>query len=104
MSDQNETLNTHDLIEIRRSKLIEWRHTGHAFPIGFHRDALAADLLQQYQTKQETELEASPIYVKVAGRMMTRRMMGKASFVHLQDMSGRIQLYVRQDEVGEAVY
>ena len=48
--------------------------------------------------KTEPELEAHPVQVKVAGRMMMRRLMGKASFTHIQDMSGRIQLYVRQDE------
>ncbi len=42
--------------------------------------------------------------VKVAGRMMTRRLMGKASFVHLQDMSGRIQLYIARDHLPEGVY
>ncbi len=45
-----------------------------------------------------------PVQVKVAGRMMTRRLMGKASFAHLQDMSGRIQLYIARDHLAEGVY
>src|SRR3990167_8967384 len=101
---QNETLSTNDLIELRRAKLARWREDGHAFPIGFHRDALAARLLQQYHDKTEPELEANPVQVKVAGRIMTRRMMGKASFTHIQDMSGRIQIYIRQDDVTPTVY
>jgi lysyl-tRNA synthetase class 2 len=107
MSDQhqeNDVLSTHDLIEMRRAKLQEWRKKEMAFPSGFHRDALADNLLNQHADKNEPELEAHPIHVKVAGRMMLRRLMGKASFTHIQDMSGRIQLYVRQDDVGADVY
>ncbi len=99
-----EHVDTNELIHQRRQKLTAWRAATKAFPIGFHRDALAAHLLAQYQTKTEPELEAHPINVKVAGRIMTRRVMGKASFVHIQDMSGRLQLYVRQDDVSVDVY
>lgn len=98
-TEQTETIDTHDFVEQRRNKLKEWRQCGHAFPTDFRRDALAADLLHQYHDKQEPELEAHPIFVKVAGRIMTRRLMGKASFTHIQDMSGRIQLYIRQEDV-----
>ncbi len=100
----NEILNTNDLIEQRRTKLAEWRQKGLAYPTDFHRDALAANLHKQYSEKTEPELEAHPISVKVAGRMMTRRLMGKASFTHIQDMSGKIQLYIRQDDVTPEVY
>src|SRR3990167_5577090 len=106
MPDHQSTdaIDTHSLIEQRRQKLATWRHEGKAYPNGFHRDALATDLLAKYQQKTATELEAQPVLVKIAGRMMTRRLMGKASFVHLQDMSGRIQLYVRQDDMGVEAY
>jgi len=107
MSDQhqqNEMLSTHDLIEQRRAKLVEWRQKGRAYPTDFHRDALAVNLLKQYNDKTELELETQQIQVKVAGRIMTRRLMGKASFTHIQDMSGRIQLYIRQDDVTPEVY
>jgi lysyl-tRNA synthetase class 2 len=97
-------VDTNELIALRRAKLTELRTHGNAFPNGFRRDALAAKLLAEYEHKSEPELEAEPIQVKVAGRIMTRRLMGKASFVHLQDMSGRIQLYVRQDEISPEVY
>lgn len=105
MSEQeNVTLDTNELIAQRRAKLTALRGEGNAYPNKFRRDALAAKLHAQHENKTEPELEADPILVKVAGRIMTRRLMGKASFVHLQDMSGRIQLYVRQDEVTPEVY
>ena len=101
---ETEIVNTNDLIEQRRQKLTEWRGKGIAYPTDFRRDALAADLLQQHGAKEEPELEAHPIAVKVAGRIMLRRLMGKASFTHIQDMSGRIQLYIRQEDVTPDVY
>lgn len=107
MSDQqpeNDVISTHDLIEQRRIKLAEWRKGGKAFPSGFHRDSLAAQLLAQYGETTEPEFEAHPVQVKIAGRMMLRRLMGKASFTHIQDMSGRIQLYIRQEDVTPEVY
>ncbi|MDR3477925.1 MAG: lysine--tRNA ligase [Gammaproteobacteria bacterium] len=102
--EENIVVDTNELIAQRRAKLDELRTRGIAFPNDFRRDALAADLHAKHEGKTEPELEADPIHVKIAGRIMTRRMMGKASFVTLQDMSGRIQLYVRQDETPEGVY
>lgn len=93
-----------DLVEHRLAKLAVWREQGHAYPSDFHRNALAADLIHTYSAKTGEELEAHPIEVVLAGRMITRRMMGKASFVHLQDMSGRIQLYVREDTITSGMY
>ena len=105
MSEQeNVVVDTNELINLRRAKLSAWREEGNAFPSGFQRDALAADLLKTHSAKEEPELEAHPVYVKVAGRMMLRRLMGKASFTHIQDMSGRIQLYIRQEDVTPEVY
>ncbi len=101
---ENVIVDTNELINQRRAKLAEHRTHGVAFPNDFRRDALAADLHQNYETKSEEELEAKHIHVKIAGRIMTRRMMGKASFLTVQDMSGRIQLYVRQDEITNEVY
>lgn len=106
MSEQKieEVIDTNELIEQRRHKLNEWRHKGHAYPTDFRRDSYADNLHTQYGEKTEPELEAHPINVKVAGRMMLRRLMGKASFTHIQDMSGRIQLYIKQDEVTPEIY
>ncbi len=100
MSDTDEN----DLVVQRRQHLQELRKAGNAFSNSFRRDSLAADLIEQYGDKTKEELEQDPIKVAVAGRMMTRRIMGKASFAHLQDMSGQIQLYVRRDDLPEGVY
>jgi lysyl-tRNA synthetase class 2 len=109
MTDQTheqdqDKVDTHDLIEQRRAKLQTWRTTSQAYPVDFRRNALAAALLTQYGDKTEADLTAEPVNVKVAGRIMTRRLMGKASFTHIQDRSGRIQLYIRQEDVGAEVY
>jgi lysyl-tRNA synthetase class 2 len=101
---ENSVVDTNELIEQRRAKLAVLRAEGLAYPNDFRRDALAANLHAEYEAKTEPELEANPIHVKIAGRIMTRRLMGKASFVHLKDMSGKIQLYVRQDAVTPEVY
>jgi lysyl-tRNA synthetase class 2 len=88
------------IIAERRGKLKTLRATGNAYPNDFRRDALAADLHQGYDAKSADELDAAPLTVAVAGRMLLKRVMGKASFATLQDMSGRIQLYVTNDHAG----
>ncbi|MBV5301063.1 MAG: lysine--tRNA ligase, partial [Methylococcales bacterium] len=60
--------------------------------------------LAKYDEKSKEELEEAHLRVKIAGRMMTRRIMGKASFSHLQDMSGQLQIYVARDNLPEGVY
>ncbi len=92
------------IIAERRAKLAEWRQTGRAFPNDFQRENMAAKLLEAYGEKRTEELEGLPVEVKVAGRMMLKRVMGKASFATLQDVSGRIQIYVARDKVGEESY
>ncbi len=100
MTDQDE----HKLIAERRRKLTELREQGNAFPNDFRRDALAAELHAQYGEKEAEDFEANPVRVKVAGRLMGKRVMGKASFAHIQDMSGRLQLFVQRDALPEGVY
>jgi len=92
------------LIAERRAKLAEWRQSGRAYPNDFRRENTAGKLDELYGGKSREDLEALPIEVKVAGRIMLKRVMGKASFVTIQDLSGRIQLYVTRDGVGEAAY
>ncbi len=91
-------------IKQRREKLQRLRMEGQAFPTDFRRDVVAGELLAEYGEKSKEELEDNPVRVKVAGRMMTRRIMGKASFCHIQDMSGKIQLYVSRDALPEGFY
>lgn len=88
----------------RRLKLAHWREEGHAYPNGFVRDSLAHDLLARYNSWDNSALADEPVEVTIAGRMMTRRVMGKASFTHIQDMSGQFQLYVSRDALTEPVY
>ena len=84
----------------RRGKLAALRAKGQAFPNDFRRDALAAELHAQHGALPNEELEPKGIAVAVAGRMVLKRVMGKACFATVQDMSGRIQLYVTLDAVG----
>ncbi|QWF69985.1 lysine--tRNA ligase [Methylomonas paludis] len=91
-------------IKQRREKLNALREQGIAFPTDYRRDSVAAKLLAAYAESSEEDLLANPVRVKLAGRMMTRRIMGKASFCHLQDMSGQIQIYVARDNLPESVY
>jgi lysyl-tRNA synthetase class 2 len=88
------------IIAERRSKLAALRGRGNAFPNDYRRDALAADLHAAHDAKSNEELEPQGLAAAVAGRMMLKRVMGKASFATIQDMSGRIQLYVTTDAVG----
>jgi lysyl-tRNA synthetase class 2 len=88
------------IVAERRGKLAALRVEGNAFPNDFRRDSLAADLHRQYDAKFNEELEPLHVGATVAGRMMLKRVMGKACFATLQDMSGRIQLYVTQDAIG----
>src|SRR3954454_6098623 len=92
------------IIAERRAKLAALREQGNPFPNDFNRTHLAAELHVTHETKSNEELEAQPIRVAVAGRMMLKRVMGKASFATLQDLSGRIQLYITTDAVGSDVH
>ncbi|WP_018989873.1 lysine--tRNA ligase [Aromatoleum toluclasticum] len=108
MSDQNNNPVTvpdeNHIIAERREKLAAWRATGRAFPNDFSRENTAGKLDELYGDKEAEALDANPVEVKVAGRVMLKRVMGKASFITIQDLSGRIQLYVTRDAVGEDVY
>ena len=105
MSDDAPQASTEDqLIEQRRAKLAAWRGEGTAFPNDFRRNALAQDLHTRFAAVTGEALEAAPTRVVLAGRMMTRRIMGKASFLNLKDMSGTIQVYAKRDDLGEAAY
>lgn len=97
-----ENVNPHELIAQRRSKLDKLREAHQAFPNDFRRDSLANDLREQFDVFDHDQLEQKQVKVKLAGRIMLRRVMGKASFVQLQDMSGRIQIYLTQQDLGEA--
>jgi len=101
MSEQQDE---NKLIAERRRKLAEIRERGIAFPNDFRRNVVASELHAEYGEKENEELEATPIRAAVAGRMMLKRVMGKASFATLQDMSGRIQLFIQRDSLPEGYY
>jgi lysyl-tRNA synthetase class 2 len=92
------------LIAQRREKLDRLRAKGNAYPNTFRRNALAEDLRGTYGARSAESLEGENQQFAVAGRLMAKRTQGKVSFVEVQDMSGRIQLFVKQDAIGEAAY
>ena len=108
MSDKNhaeapkEELN--EILAQRLAKLDAMREKGQAFPNDFRRDSISNNLHALYNDKTKAELEELQIEVSIAGRMMTRRVMGKASFATIQDMGGHIQLYVVRDNLEEGFY
>ncbi|SPE23156.1 lysine tRNA synthetase, inducible [Burkholderiales bacterium] len=84
----------------RRAKLAALRARGPAYPNDFRRTHLAGALHAAYDDIAREQLEHAPIEVAVAGRLMLKRLMGKASFATVQDGSGRIQFFVSNDDVG----
>jgi len=95
-----EEQNENDIVALRKAHLAELRGKGVAFPNDFRRKHLAAELHETFGEDSKEGLQEKAEKASVAGRIVLRRVMGKASFVTLQDMSGRIQLYVRQDGLG----
>ncbi|WP_372526532.1 lysine--tRNA ligase [Piscinibacter sp.] len=107
MSDSAQTAPATDdnqLIAERREKLAAIRLQGVAFPNDFKPKHRAVDLIRQHGDESNEELEPQAVNVVVAGRMMLKRVMGKASFGTLQDATGRIQLFVTKDALGDAAY
>ncbi len=105
MSEQQDTGQiVNNELQVRREKLAALREKGHAFPNDFRREHISSWLHAEFGHREDAELTTLGIEVTVAGRMMTRRIMGKASFVTLQDMGGHIQLYVSRDDLPEDRY
>src|SRR5450432_3783146 len=93
-------LDENQIIAERRGKLARLREAGPAFPNDFRRKHVAADLQLAHGGKTKEQLEVEKPAAAVAGRMMLKRVMGKASFATLQDMSGQIQIYINNDVTG----
>jgi lysyl-tRNA synthetase, class II len=98
------TLNENHLISERRAKLAEIRTHGVAFPNSFVPSHRAAPLHAEYGETEQAVLAEAKHAVSVAGRMMLKRVMGKASFATLQDATGRIQIYLDRGALGESLY
>ena len=101
----SQELELNEMLRIRRDKLDELRRLG-ADPFGHRFDVThhARDVLSAYADRSQEELEELNVQVRMAGRIMQKRTMGKAAFAHIQDLTGRIQIYVRLDAVGETAY
>ena len=100
MEQDNQTQELSELLQIRRDKLDSLRELG-VDPFGkkFERSNNAKELLDAYAEVDKPQLEEMNVSVSLAGRIMQKRGMGKASFAHIQDLTGRIQIYVRKDTV-----
>ncbi len=96
---------TTEQTEVRRQKLLRLKDTGvPLYPNDFKPAHLSADLLAEYGQLLDERLAELPGDFSLAGRIMAIRSFGKASFFHLQDRKGRIQVYVRRDRVGDETY
>lgn len=94
-----------DQLQVRRQKMDEIRNGGRdPFGARFERSHLSNELIDAYGELSKEELDETPHQVKIAGRIMTKRGKGKAGFAHIQDLGGQIQIYVRQDAIGEDTY
>ncbi len=96
--------NTSALLQERREKLNALRAQGQAYPNDFRRDAITSDIVEQCKDKDTETLDQERPTYTIAGRIMTKRVMGKASFVVLQDMGGKLQIYVTRDALPEGQY
>jgi lysyl-tRNA synthetase class 2 len=92
------------LIAERREKLKELRKQGNPFKNHFRPKDFAQEITEQYDGNDKDSLEEKKIEVTIAGRIMLKRVMGKASFAHIQDTTGKIQIYVARDDLPEGVY
>lgn len=104
MSEEQKTSDENKLIAERRAKLHALRERGNPFPNDFRRNVMTGELHARYGELDEAALEANPVRVSVAGRMMLKRVMGKVSFTHIKDMAGQIQLFVQRDAIGTDAY
>ena len=100
MSEQDDN----KLIAERKSKLAVLREQGNPFVNNFKPKDSTKNLVDAYNVLSKEDLDEKVVEVSVAGRMMLKRVMGKASFAQLQDSSGQIQLFVTRDELKEGLY
>jgi lysyl-tRNA synthetase class 2 len=94
-----------NIYEIRREKLKKIEALGHpAYPRKYNYSHTVSQILSEYSGQTGEELESPRVTVRVAGRIMAIRLMGKAGFAHLQQEGQRLQIYVKKDAIGEAGY
>ena len=105
MSNEDQEQDLPSLIAQRQSKLTALKEEGvNPYPNDFRRDNVTAELHAAYGESEKEALESMAIPVSVAGRVLLKRVMGKASFLTIQDYAGQIQIYVTRDALGESDY
>ena len=98
------TTEENDQVLQRKEKLEVLRSDGNAYPNDFRRDTDTREIRQNFDHVDEQTLTATPTRVTIAGRVMTRRVMGKAGFADMHDEHGKIQIYAQRDRLAEGVY
>lgn len=93
-----------DLLANRQAKRQRWLAQGGGYPNAFRRSDLAETLHATYADADKPQLEEARFTASVCGRLMLRRVMGKASFITVQDSSGQIQCFLRKNDMGEEAY
>ncbi len=101
MTDEKAEVEVNHLVAERRAKLARLRERGNAFPNDFRRDSTSEELHVGYDAHPPEWFEANPTVVTIAGRMMFKRVMGKASFAKLKDRTGLMQVFLQRDALGE---
>ena len=99
-----QTIDENSIIAERRSKLAHWRTEGIAYPNDFAPEHRAGQLQSQFETEDKAAVEEQNVSVSISGRMMLKRVMGKASFATVQDATGQIQFYINDEGVGADVH
>jgi lysyl-tRNA synthetase class 2 len=103
--DDHPTEDTSEQVEVRRQKLAKLKQAGYAgYPNDFKSTFSASEVVSKFSNLSDEELTAKAREVRLAGRIMAIRKMGKASFFHVQDRSGRLQVYARSDRLGDEAY
>jgi len=102
MTEERSEVEVNHLIAERRAKLERLRERGNPFPNDFRRDSTSEELHVGYDAHPPEWFEANPTVVTIAGRMMFKRVMGKASFAKLKDRAGLMQIFLQEDALGAA--
>jgi len=88
----------------RKAKLAQLREKGNPYPNDFRRTHMCADAPRLFEEFSNPGIQTEPVSIRIAGRLMSRRIMGKASFAHVRDESGNIQIFVKRDNLAEGFY
>lgn len=103
-AQNDKPVDTNEQIQQRREKLEQLREAGQAYPNGYQRDHISSDIVSEFESLDKEAIADRNHVVTIAGRIMTRRLMGKASFATIQDVGGRIQVYVKGELLEEGDY